>query len=911
MADATNRKLDVDRNGNREIARDDPLFELSQIIGYSQPRQSETPAAPHSDEPIDLEQELMRELESYPGYSSGLESTQRPPESRGQPATTVHVESRPARVEPAADSSDLDIADLDIADLDWGLPPASVQEPPRYAGYEATSRAEPELSAELDQELELGLAEAFAAEPAFEPVGEPEYAAPEAPEYEPEPDFEPAARFASEPEYDPEPEFTPEDAFSREPDYEPAPQPHMATAESIDDALTRAPPAIPAEAEQPDVDTLEAELMTLLGGLGGTSMPVARAESPRPAPAPVLAPEPARPEPVQAVAEHPPQDRDMTPQVPAAPPFWFEEQMARRDQEPPVDDWEEPADEELLDSFERELSGGLAAALGDQARDQRLQDDGFADEPEAAYEEPAYLRQEQPAAALPSDDDMRFNLNLEDEHGVDAGPAEEMLGVDEEAALREMEAMAGSFAAEQEIADAPVLDTAEMPSGDVEAMAPLDLPDPRPAEERKRGAVNIERELDVALTGYDHYEEDRAARPAARQATEQSLDFDMGTFEEDLARDLEFVGHDMSTPDADRIFGDIGDDVSIADVAAEPDAAQKPRRGMTIAAVVGGIAVLGVIGAFGLARLDPGGGGEPVLVKADPDPVKIVPKDPGGKQVPNQDRAVYGEVDGNGETAPTQETLVSTSEEPIDLNGAPLPNGVTENGKGEDRLLPDASQDVASASQGAESPTSLLTPRRVRTVIVKPDGSFVATEPPTPEPAAPTEPRAADNAGANAVASATEAAAPSAPAPAAEAKPSENTALQQMVAAEPQAPAQRPAEPVLAREPIRAPASIPERPASQPVQIATAQPAAAAATPGGYMVQIASQPSPELAQKTAEDLARRYANVLGGRAISIQAAEIEGRGTYHRVRVSASSRDDATALCQAYKTAGGSCFVTR
>ncbi|MFZ2101860.1 MAG: SPOR domain-containing protein, partial [Oricola sp.] len=106
-----------------------------------------------------------------------------------------------------------------------------------------------------------------------------------------------------------------------------------------------------------------------------------------------------------------------------------------------------------------------------------------------------------------------------------------------------------------------------------------------------------------------------------------------------------------------------------------------------------------------------------------------------------------------------------------------------------------------------------------------------------------------------------------------------------------------------------------EQPRTAPAQTATAPAPAPAiqtqAASGAYAVQIASQPTAELAQATAADLARRYSDVLGGRAISIQQAEIEGRGTFHRVRVAADTRQDAVALCEAYKRAGGSCFVSK
>jgi hypothetical protein len=76
-------------------------------------------------------------------------------------------------------------------------------------------------------------------------------------------------------------------------------------------------------------------------------------------------------------------------------------------------------------------------------------------------------------------------------------------------------------------------------------------------------------------------------------------------------------------------------------------------------------------------------------------------------------------------------------------------------------------------------------------------------------------------------------------------------------------------------------------------------------------VQIASQPTAEAAQTTYQNMARRYASVLGGYAANIVKADIAGKGTYYRVRIAAGSRDDAIALCTRYKAAGGSCFVSK
>ncbi|MBU2486378.1 MAG: SPOR domain-containing protein, partial [Alphaproteobacteria bacterium] len=100
--------------------------------------------------------------------------------------------------------------------------------------------------------------------------------------------------------------------------------------------------------------------------------------------------------------------------------------------------------------------------------------------------------------------------------------------------------------------------------------------------------------------------------------------------------------------------------------------------------------------------------------------------------------------------------------------------------------------------------------------------------------------------------------------------------------------------------------------AAEPVAVASAPAAAApAANPGGYYVQIASQPTAEGAQASWRTLSSRYSSVLGGLGVDIQRADIPGKGVFHRVRIPAGTRDQANALCSRYKAAGGSCFVSR
>ncbi|MCJ9744470.1 SPOR domain-containing protein, partial [Neorhizobium sp. SHOUNA12A] len=145
-----------------------------------------------------------------------------------------------------------------------------------------------------------------------------------------------------------------------------------------------------------------------------------------------------------------------------------------------------------------------------------------------------------------------------------------------------------------------------------------------------------------------------------------------------------------------------------------------------------------------------------------------------------------------------------------------------------------------------------------------------------------------------------------------------------------QAPA--PVAPVQASAPTsKAPVPI-ARPAEQPVNVVAAvtdqgnvrapgqQTAAAPASasnqvaslgPGDYVIQIASLPSQAEAQKSYQSLSAKFGSVIGGRGVDIKPAEIAGKGTFYRVRILAGGKNEAVALCERYRAAGGTCLVGR
>lgn len=417
----------------------------------------------------------------------------------------------------------------------------------------------------------------------------------------------------------------------------------------------------------------------------------------------------------------------------------------------------------------------------------------------------------------------------------------------------------------------------------------------------------------------------------------------------------------------------IADDV-FAPVAAEP-AGRKP---WLVPVALAGILALfggGLYYAFSGDGVSVNAEG-PALVKADPEPVKVAPENPGGATVANQDKAVYDKVEGDQASLPAQGALVSESEEPVDIAAvtppvepeapveAAAPVEAEATAKAEDRVETPAVEGV----QAPAAETAAVTPKKVRTVIVKPDGTLVerpveaataaVAEPvaivPAPEASAVASIAPAEETAAAPVPVAKpEAAAPAEPVAAAE------DPIAQIAAVEPEAPKAAeiaPAEPVaveaqpepVAAEPaikvvktkkIKAPAveeaaapaapadSAPfgERPADQPVnivgqtggqrpaaetQVAAADPAPAPAA-GAYSIQIASTPSPEAAKSTYAALSRKFGGVIGGKGVNIQKANVEGKGTVYRVRIPAGSKQNAAALCSDYKAAGGSCFVTK
>ena len=76
-------------------------------------------------------------------------------------------------------------------------------------------------------------------------------------------------------------------------------------------------------------------------------------------------------------------------------------------------------------------------------------------------------------------------------------------------------------------------------------------------------------------------------------------------------------------------------------------------------------------------------------------------------------------------------------------------------------------------------------------------------------------------------------------------------------------------------------------------------------------VQLASRRSRSAAERSFSALETRYPSLLQGLSPMISRAEVAGRGTFYRVRIAARSRGEAAAFCQRLKAAGADCFIDR
>jgi hypothetical protein len=272
------------------------------------------------------------------------------------------------------------------------------------------------------------------------------------------------------------------------------------------------------------------------------------------------------------------------------------------------------------------------------------------------------------------------------------------------------------------------------------------------------------------------------------------------------------------------------------------------RRGTLLTvAAVVGLAVVGTAGAFGYRAFTSGGS-----APANPPVIKADPTPP--KTVPAPAPATTASADSKpiqdriGALA-APERVVPREEQPVSLPTGPVPAPRA--------MAPQPSAQSVAPLVSPPPPTSANEPKKVKTVTIR-----------------------QDNSGAD---SSTMANAP---------------------AAAPPAQARTPA----AKQ--SGPMAIAPEPSSRTKTASRTPPAQAAG--GAYVVQVSAQKTEEDARASYQTWQQKYPSVLGGRDPIIKRAELGQSGTWYRVHVgSFATSEQASALCNSLKDAGGQCIVQK
>lgn len=296
---------------------------------------------------------------------------------------------------------------------------------------------------------------------------------------------------------------------------------------------------------------------------------------------------------------------------------------------------------------------------------------------------------------------------------------------------------------------------------------------------------------------------------------------------------------------------------------------------MIVVVALGGFA--GLVGYYYMAEAP---NGAAPLIKADLQPFKIKPDNPGGMDVPDQDKAIYdrmGRVDQSSVPPPNTERLLPPPEAPV-----PRPAAA---------VTPPANAVTAAPAPPLPGPTP----------------SSTVPPPPAAAPATPTTtPNANPNLGGPVLG------VPQSP---------RSTTL---AAAPPGAPAGTTApsaSPPPAAAGTTPPKPAPATPAAKPAAPAPTQSAAVAPRPepapsagGGPLLRaaIASLRTEAEAKREWERQRRLYGDALAGVTPSYASVDLASKGVYWRIYIGPpESSAEARARCAALKEKKVDCFVAR
>ncbi|MGJ3259037.1 MAG: SPOR domain-containing protein [Rhodospirillales bacterium] len=281
------------------------------------------------------------------------------------------------------------------------------------------------------------------------------------------------------------------------------------------------------------------------------------------------------------------------------------------------------------------------------------------------------------------------------------------------------------------------------------------------------------------------------------------------------------------------------------------------------------------------------GDGEVPTISAEKSPIKIRPENPGGMQVPNQGRLVYGVVDGTS-TQPRVERLLPSPEKPVEVD------------KVLKRSVPETSEVAAGAAPRGSADTApgapvRLTPEQSQPLNKVPSAETVNKLSGAPAPAPPPvkDPGAAEKAAQEMAASVTrDVTNPPASPPAPEAKTAAKA------------------------EPEKAPEPKPAAGESAPKETAKATPAQElpdADLAQSWRIQLAASRSEPAVKSEWDRLRSRNVDLLGDLQLQVTRIDLGAtRGIFYRLRAGPLADEKAAqALCERLKQRKLGCLVVK
>jgi hypothetical protein len=297
------------------------------------------------------------------------------------------------------------------------------------------------------------------------------------------------------------------------------------------------------------------------------------------------------------------------------------------------------------------------------------------------------------------------------------------------------------------------------------------------------------------------------------------------------------------------------------DADADSRQARAGHRLRSWVLIGGAIIAVGAIVAAGLHFVGgrKGGGMGVPVIKADDRPIKTRPDDRGGMQVPNQDKLVYERMDSAG-----------AGEHKVE------------------RLMPQP--------EAAKAPPKTIS---IPPLSAEPPPPAAAQRP-APIPPKPGEPPAPKTAPAAKVAAQPMEASPIPPAVAP--LPPAYKPVQERAAEPPAAPPEHMAPAMVAQAP---------RPAAPPPPAPVPATSAKAPASGEFVVQLGAVRAADQADKEWLRIQKANADLLGTLKPDIVRVELEGKGTFWRVRAAPLSEQAARQLCAELAARSQGCIVAR